>query len=342
MSLSLRKTLVIQPSPGIGDMIWHLPYLRAIARTAPDGKITLLTKSRSQAHRWLAADPIINEVIAVDRDFSLYTCPLRLWSRRFERVWVLHRSYSYALVAKLSGIRERFGFGYGKQKKLLTTDIILEPSLKTATTIKQVKTLVERHGLEINPLDQALRLCPQAVAAVKSRFRDIKRPWVCFGIGGSEAFKKWPLESFSSLALALSKNYANFTFMITGGPQDQASAFRLTQDLKSQGLQALSVCDLPIEQTCAFVASCDLYIGNDTSLLNIAAVAGVKAIGLFGATPPLDYSANIIPVMHPEGKICQELGMRSLTPEQVLAVVKSNFPEGGPPTQERYNAPHNR
>ena len=32
----MSKTLVIQPLPGIGDMVWHLPHLEAIAEAAPD------------------------------------------------------------------------------------------------------------------------------------------------------------------------------------------------------------------------------------------------------------------------------------------------------------------
>ena len=40
-------TLIVQPLPGIGDTIWHLPHYKAIARAAPNGRITLLTKGCS-------------------------------------------------------------------------------------------------------------------------------------------------------------------------------------------------------------------------------------------------------------------------------------------------------
>ena len=45
----MAGTLVIQPLPGICDMVWHLPHLDAIARTCPDGQVTVLTKRRSRA-----------------------------------------------------------------------------------------------------------------------------------------------------------------------------------------------------------------------------------------------------------------------------------------------------
>ena len=50
------RTLIVQPLPGIGDMVWHLPHIHAIAATTVDGKVDLLTKPRSQADRLLGVD----------------------------------------------------------------------------------------------------------------------------------------------------------------------------------------------------------------------------------------------------------------------------------------------
>ena len=44
---------------------------------------------------------------------------------------------------------------------------------------------------------------------------------------------------------------------------------------------------LPLGQAAALARSCDLVIGNDTGLLNLAAATGVPSIGLFGGSPPL-------------------------------------------------------
>ncbi|HNW77889.1 MAG TPA: hypothetical protein PKH28_03180, partial [Candidatus Competibacteraceae bacterium] len=61
------STLVVQPLPGIGDMVWHLPHLHAIAATARDGRVDVLTKPRSQADRLLGADPAIGRILWLDR-----------------------------------------------------------------------------------------------------------------------------------------------------------------------------------------------------------------------------------------------------------------------------------
>ena len=42
-------TLVIQPLPGIGDVVWHLPHLKALAAASPDGRVTLMARPRTRA-----------------------------------------------------------------------------------------------------------------------------------------------------------------------------------------------------------------------------------------------------------------------------------------------------
>ena len=49
------RLAVIQPLPGIGDMVWHLPHIRAIAQ-AVGHKVTLVTKPRSAADQLFAAE----------------------------------------------------------------------------------------------------------------------------------------------------------------------------------------------------------------------------------------------------------------------------------------------
>ena len=54
---------VIQVKPGIGDVIWHLPFIRAIAAAAPGGKVVFLAPPSSRAQELLAAEPGVAETI---------------------------------------------------------------------------------------------------------------------------------------------------------------------------------------------------------------------------------------------------------------------------------------
>jgi ADP-heptose:LPS heptosyltransferase len=54
---------VIQVKPGIGDVIWHLPFVRAIAAAAPGGKVIFFAPPTSAAKELLAAEPCVANTI---------------------------------------------------------------------------------------------------------------------------------------------------------------------------------------------------------------------------------------------------------------------------------------
>src|SRR5689334_2252805 len=56
---------VVQPLPGIGDMVWHLPHIRAIAAWA-GGPVTLITKPRSHADQLFNDDPALAGIFWID------------------------------------------------------------------------------------------------------------------------------------------------------------------------------------------------------------------------------------------------------------------------------------
>ena len=90
--MNFGKTLVIQPSPGIGDMLWHIPFLRGIAEKSLNGTLSLLTKPRNLTKKWLVHDPILEKIYYFDRGGLMKSIlPIRQGS--FDTVWVLHRSF---------------------------------------------------------------------------------------------------------------------------------------------------------------------------------------------------------------------------------------------------------
>ena len=55
----MSPTAVIQPKPGIGDVIWRLPFIRAIAAASPGGQVTFLAPQTSGARELMAAEPSV-------------------------------------------------------------------------------------------------------------------------------------------------------------------------------------------------------------------------------------------------------------------------------------------
>ncbi len=298
------RTLVIQPLPGIGDMVWHLPYIHAVAAQAPDGRVDVLTKPRSRADQLLADDPAVREVLWLDRKAAhrgvagLLRLAAELRRRRYESVWVFHNSLRYALAVYLAGIRQRHGFGgrarslfYNRLVRFGRRELRLHP-------IEKGRRFLESAGVKDIEAVPVLPVSPSLRARMRSACPDCPGPWVGVGIGSSEPFKQWGGDRFAALIRRLHDTHGG-SFFLLGGPAEADLADSILA--ATSGIPVVPVLERPIRDLVGLIAECDLYVGNDTGFLNIAAAVDVPAVGLFGGSPPLGHDPRILPVLPEDG-----------------------------------------
>ena len=318
-----RGTLVIQPLQGIGDMVWHLPHVHAIAAQCAEGTVTVLTKPRSQADKIFAADRAVNNVLWLERNpgrhdglTGLLRLVYLLRKRRFSEAWLLHGSSRYALALMLAGIPVTHGYGRGLQAALLSDTRFLPKAQCRSHPLQMGTLMLALQGIPVTPEMGRLIVSPAARDLVADHFAGNPRPWIGFGIGSSEAFKQWGAERFAGLAASILREVSGTIFLI-GGPAETAMAETIKALAAVPG-QVVNATDLMLDQTTALLEQCSLYVGNDTGALNIAAAAGTRTIGLFGGSQPLTYSEQIHPLVPTDGAGVAA-GMAAITIEQVLA-----------------------
>ncbi|HRY16436.1 MAG: glycosyltransferase family 9 protein [Candidatus Competibacteraceae bacterium] len=320
MTLALSgRTLIVQPLPGIGDMVWHLPHIHAIAATTMTGQVDILTKPRSQADRLLSADPCVGRILWLERDAGhagvrgVFRLAALLRRANYQRVWFLHASARYVLAAWLARISERIGYGIGLQPWLLSTPVKLPAEFRHASPIVRGDALLDILGIPRLEPEPRLPVLAAARCAVAERFADWPQPWIALGIGSSEPWKQWGAMRFTELALALSRHHAGSVFIV-GGPGERALADEILRRMQDSGGVAADAVALPLEQTAALFASSRCYIGNDTGVLNMAAALRTPALGLFGGSLPLTHSRFIHAITPPAG----QSGMTAITVARVL------------------------
>jgi heptosyltransferase-2 len=311
---SSQRTLIVQPLPGIGDMIWHLPHIHAIAAASAEGQVDLLTKPRSQADRLLCADPCVRRVLWLERERrhagvrGVFRLAALLRRENYQRAWFLHGSARYALAARLAGIPERIGYGLGWQALLLTAPVRLPSALRYAHPILRADALLQQLAVRRDEPEPLLSVAAAAQQAIAERFAAWPAPWIALGIGSSEPCKQWGAARFAELALALRRQQIGSIFIV-GGPAERALADAIFTLIHAEGGAAADAVALPLEQTAALLARCRMYIGNDTGALNMAAAVQTPAIGLFGGSEPLTHSRCIHPITPPPG----QCGMAAIT-----------------------------
>lgn len=307
---SLGRTLLIQPLPGIGDMVWHLPHIHALARTAADGQVDVLAKPRSRADQLLGADSSVRQILWLERDTGLHSGWLGigrlvalLRSGGYSRVWLLHDSARYALVTWLAGISERFGYGFGAQRLWLQKPC-LPSQYRYEHPITKANNLLDLYKVPRISGDEKLYLGIHTCQEIANRFAYLPKPWIALGIGSSESWKQWGEANFVALACEINRRGWGLPVLIGGGPREASLAAQIEAQVRAAGGSILNGVDLTVSETAALISGARLYIGNDTGFLNVAAALGINALGLFGSSPPLSYSPFIHVIAPDDGRDC--------------------------------------
>ncbi len=316
----MTPSAVIQVKRGIGDVIWHLPFVRAIAAAAPGGQVTFLAPPSSGARELLAAEPCIAETIYFEhsgselrRALNLVRLVALLRQRHFRTLWILDRTTRPAFAAFLAGIPERIGVGLTRQRWFITNPGI-DQSHFHDHPIGWLIALMAATNVPLPTTEPNLRVLTATLAALGAKYADCPRPWSMVGLGGSHPTRDWPDDRWASLIAGMRARSAGTVFIV-GGPESAARAQRLTAP--GTGARAVNVCGLKLAETAALLHHADLFIGTDSGPMNIAAAVGTPAFALFGINPVLTYSKFIHPIV-PEGGPAPG-GMTRITPADVLA-----------------------
>jgi heptosyltransferase-2 len=319
-------TLVIQPLPGIGDTIWHLPHLLAIAGTSRDRQITLLTKERSLARELLAAADHVREVIYLTPDGKTHSGPFGGWRLgavlrpyQFDQVWILHGSVRYALAAWRAGIAKRIGFGIGWQDALLTSPHGLSRRDRSLPAIAKANRLLRMHGVPLAETGPALPLPGDALQTAKAALATLPEPRIALAVGSSEVFKQWGEANFGTLIQTLHEGL-NHAVVLVGGPAEAEMVTRLAKRFQEPPWLACLI-DRPILEAAAAMSLCQVCIGNDTGMLQIAAAVDTPALGLFGGSVPLHEDPRITPLSPPGLVRHGKDRMREISVEMVLSAL---------------------
>jgi heptosyltransferase-2 len=315
----VTPSAVIQPKPGIGDVMWHLPFIRAIAAVSPGGKVTFLAPPSSGARELLAAEPSVAETIYFDhlgsefrRAINLIRLVALLRRNRFHTLWILDRTTRPGLAAMLAGIPKRIGLGLGRQRFFITNPGI-DQSHFHDQPIDWLIALMAAMNVPLPTTEPELPVPAAALATIDEKYKRHLRPWIVLGIGGSHPDKDWPNKHWAEFLAGL-RELTGGTIFLIGGSTQIARAQNLIAG--TAGASAVNACDLNLVEAAALLHHADLFIGTDSGPMNLAAATATNAFALFGATPVLTYSKFIHPIV-PDGGPAP-CGMQRILPTQVL------------------------
>jgi heptosyltransferase II len=314
---------VIQVKPGIGDVIWHFPFIRAIAAATPGGKVTFLAPPTSAARELLLAEPCVAETIYFDhagselrRGVNMIRLAALLRQKNFRSIWILDRTLRPAVAAKLAGVPERIGLGLGAQRFFITNAGV-DQSHFHDHPIDWLRALMAAMKVSLPNTEPDLRVRDAVLAAIDGKFGACARPWIALGIGASHPDKDWSDARWTEFIALLRRKFTGTVFLV-GGKMNDARAQKFIA--QSSGAPAVDACAMGLIEATALLRRADLFVGPSSGPLNLAAAGGTPAFGLFGSTPVLTYSKYIHAVV-PEGGPSTD-GMARISPAMVMVAIE--------------------
>ncbi len=333
------KRILIFNVNWLGDVLFSTAAIRNIRRNFPHGFIACIIPGR--CYPVLKGNPHLDEIIIFDekdrhKSFLAQLNFVRLLkSKKFDTVFLLHRSFSRALICRLAGIPQRIGY-HTKKRAFLLTKKILAPQKDTLHRIDYYLNLIEKAGLKVEDRypeffinDDDLKFVNDFLdkqAAAGGNFL------VAINPGGNWIPKRWPREYWAILSDKLIKQFGA-KIIITGSHQDISLALRIKELMKEKPIIACGVFNL--KQLGALVRLADLFITADTGPLHVANASNAKnIIALFGPTSvqitgPFPQK-NVVILSKSVGckipcyavKCKDNRCMKAITPDEVLEQVK--------------------
>ena len=331
----MSKRILIFNVNWLGDVLFSTAVIRNLRRNFREGYLACVIPSRCYAV--LKDNPYLDEIIIYDekdRHRGLLA-KLRfigyLKSKRFDTVFLLHRSASRAFICWMAGIPERIGYYTPKRGFLLTKRIAPLPQ-DSLHRIDYYLNIIEKAGLRVEDRFSDFFVSDNDREAA-GRFlgaNGVEDNDFLVGInpGGNWMPKRWPREHWARLADMLIEKLGA-KVIITGSPSDAALAGEIRLLMKGKPLAACG--EINLKQFAAMAMRMDLFISADSGPLHIANSAGCKnIIAIFGPTSlkvTSPYPLKNVNIMQKEvgcvipcyDKDCRDNRcMQAVTPEDVF------------------------
>jgi heptosyltransferase II len=285
----MAKRILIVNVNWVGDVLFSTPFIRAVRMANPDAYIACLLHPRCR--QMLETNPRLDEIVIYDEEMAhkglmgKLRLILELRRRRFDTAFLLHRSFTKALLTYLAGIKERIGYST-KNRAAILTRIVEDPD-EECHKVEYFLSIARAAGIKPDGVsyeffvqDQDKKSVRELLAKNGIAEKDVV---VVLCPGGNWDPKRWPKERFALLGDLLARK-AGARIIISGAKKDMALAAEVASGMKTKPVIAAGLTTL--RQLGALLERANLVVANDSGPMHIAVAMKAKTIALFGPTSP--------------------------------------------------------
>lgn len=272
----------------VGDVLFSTPFLEALRAHFPDSFIACLVVPRCR--EVLEGNPHLDEILLYEEEslhrsfFGKLRLIRTLRAKRFDKVYLLHRSFTRRLLTVLAGIPERIGYAVKWGGLLLTQKVPLPPSPLHKVEYflgllpPENRTVSRNYTLQIGEEEEKRLARRLQEKGLKQGER-----FIALCPAGNWDQKRWPPERFAALADQLIRKHHQ-KIVITGEKKDIPLGEEILSSMRERAV--LFCGETTLKQLAALLKRATLVISGDTGAMHVAQSQGTKVIALFGPTHP--------------------------------------------------------
>jgi len=301
--------ILVRATNWIGDAVMSIPALWAIRRRWPAAEITILGRpaiaelyeGQDFASRVMNLSGNLKNPVVADRQSR------ELRREEFDCAVLFQNAFSAAWLAWRAKIPERIGYARDARGLLLTRPVAVPKAgeipahesyyylelLRRAGWIDEVPK-VEQISLKVNPEMAARAEARIREAGARSKTRIALAPGASYG-----SAKCWLPERFAAVADGLVDEFGADVILF-GTSSEIEVCWQIAERMRHRPVSfagQTSMSELP-----ALFSRCQLFLGNDSGAMHVAAAVGLPVVAVFGSTDPegtAPVTAQKLLVRHP-------------------------------------------
>ncbi len=290
---------------GLGSIIQSGPLVRSLRTRYPQAHIIYVTHGSNAA--FVSKHFPVNQVIPINDHsvpalfLSVLTALASFWRKR-PAMYIDLEIYSNfsSVLTTLSLSTNRLGF-YKSDKHyrigMYTHMMFFNVQAPVSEVYLQFSRLLGSEHLSTELIEPVIKTDHESMSRdrlEKSHGVPKDLPYFVFNPNASELRieRRWPADSFASLAKELLIKYPEHKICFTGNARETSYVNSLIDKLQGEHRVVNTAGKLDLEELIILLKHADLLVTNDTGPMHLAASLKVKSVTLFGPCSPDHYGAS--------------------------------------------------
>ena len=290
---STINRILIRTTNWVGDVVMTLPALEAVGACFPDCHVSVLAKP------WVAplleGHPAVDDIIIHKGSKGVFSGPLNIFrlttgikKLNFDLAILFQNAFEAALIAALSGIKHRVGFGTDLRGFLLTDIVPMRFDHKKDHQVGYYLDVVKHLGCSCESKD------PQLYVSEENNIKSekvldgmgIKKEDIVLGLSPGAIFgpaKRWPPDRFAMIGDKAVKEW-NAKVIVLGSSRENEICNEVAEKMIRRPVNLCGMTGLG--EAMGIIRRCNFFVTNDSGLMHVAGALKVPLVAIFGSTNP--------------------------------------------------------